>query len=53
MTEFQYDTFLKPENICNLTRERIFLEKAKSVYEKVVIYGRRNSGKTSLVKKDF
>lgn len=50
MTEFQYDTLLKPENICNLHRERIFLEKAIMAHEKVVIYGRRNSGKTSLVK---
>jgi AAA+ ATPase superfamily predicted ATPase len=50
MTEFQYGTLLKAENICNLTRERIFLEKAILAHEKVVIYGRRNSGKTSLVK---
>lgn len=50
MTEFQYDTLLKPENICNLTRERSFLEKSLLAREKVVIYGRRNSGKTSLVK---
>lgn len=46
---FQYDTILSADSICNLEEEfaRICLGLTRS--EKMVIYGRRNSGKTSLV----
>src|SRR4051812_36665729 len=47
---FQYDTLLDPINICNLTQELRLIEQGLKKKEKMVIYGKRNSGKTSLVK---
>lgn len=50
MKKFLFDTLLDEENICNLTQERKIIEKAITNGKKLVIYGPRNSGKTSLVK---
>lgn len=50
MKGFYYDTLLDRENICNLTKERKATEKAIGKCAKIVIYGPRNSGKTSLIK---
>lgn len=53
MKKFLYDTLLDKENICNLTQERDIIEKFIENKKKLVIYGPRNFGKTSLVKNDI
>ena len=48
--KFKFDELLNTDEICNLKSEADFLRKAVSRNEKVVVYGRRNMGKTSLLK---
>lgn len=50
MLQFYYDVLLDEANICNRQKEKSFLKKAVREKEKIVVYGMRNSGKTSLVK---
>jgi len=50
MKKFHYDSLLSREDICNLTKERAAITKAIERNAKLVIYGPRNFGKTSLVK---
>lgn len=50
MKGFYYDTLLEAENICNLERERAQLSKGIAQGKKLVVFGPRNFGKTSLVK---
>ena len=50
MKGFYFDTLLDAENICNLDRERALLLKGIDRGKKLVVYGPRNFGKTSLVK---
>ncbi len=47
---FVYNTLVDRENICNLTSEAEILLKGLLSFDKIVIYGRRDSGKTSIVK---
>jgi uncharacterized protein len=48
--KFQYDVLLDRENICNLKRERLRINQGIESGEKMVVYGKRNMGKTSLIK---
>ncbi len=48
--KFQYDVLLSRENICNLKRESARILQGIEKGEKMVVYGRRNMGKTSLIK---
>lgn len=50
MKKFIYETILQPENICNLTQDRADLLESVTNGERVVFFGRRNTGKSSLVK---
>ena len=50
MKRFRYDSILAADDICNLTTERDALLKHIKHKEKVVVYGPRNYGKTSLIK---
>src|SRR3989339_765338 len=50
MKNFLYDTLLDAENICNLKRETKLLMQGVKQQKKLVVYGVRNCGKTSLVK---
>lgn len=50
MKGFFYDTILDEENICNLESEKRQLQEGIRRGEKLVVYGPRNFGKTSLVK---
>ncbi len=50
MKGFYYDTLLEAENICNLDREKKILLDGALSGKKLVVYGPRNFGKTSLVK---
>ena len=47
---FRFDTILAAEDICNLNEERERLQAYIAQREKIVVYGPRNYGKTSLVK---
>ena len=47
---FIYDTILTADEICNLKQERETLLKAADRKKNLVIFGPRNSGKTSLLK---
>lgn len=47
---FRFDEILNQDDICNLNREKRELEKAVTEKKKIIVYGRRNSGKTSVVK---
>lgn len=49
MKGFYYDTILDCENICNLEQERDSLIAAVEQKKKLVVYGPRNCGKTSLL----
>ena len=49
MKKFIYDVVLEASDICNLENEVKILEKEISQGRRVVMYGRRNTGKTSLV----
>lgn len=50
MKKFLFDIVLDKENICNLQGDRRFLSERVSQGKRIVFYGRRNTGKTSLVK---
>lgn len=50
MKEFIYDTIIDAENICNLNHEIKLLKEAVEANKKVVVYGPRNYGKTSVIK---
>lgn len=50
---FQFDTILSADNICNLLKERDLLTKAVSQNKKLVVYGPRNCGKTSLIQSEI
>lgn len=50
MKRFIFDTLLQAEEICNLKREADLINQGIAAKTKLVIYGRRNTGKTSLVK---
>lgn len=50
MKKFVFDVVLDEENICNLHQDRELLIKGVHEGKRVVFYGRRNTGKTSLVK---
>lgn len=50
MKKFYYDILLDEENICNLNQEKTLLLKGIEAKKKLVVYGPRNCGKTSLVK---
>ncbi len=50
MKKFIYDTLLNEEDLCNLTREKKILLEGIAQKKKMIVYGVRNCGKTSLVK---
>lgn len=50
MKKFLFDVVLDADNICNLQEDRRFLNHQALEGKRVVFYGRRNTGKTSLVK---
>ncbi len=50
MKRFVYDHLVDRENICNLVREQEALKRYVAQGEKVVVYGPRNYGKTSVIK---
>lgn len=50
MKGFYYDTLLEEENLCNLNREKELIFQGVLGGKKLVIYGPRNFGKTSLIK---
>ncbi len=50
LKEFKYDEVLEAEDICNLEKEKKRLYQGIYKGEKLVVYGRRNTGKTSLVR---
>lgn len=47
---FVYDRILEAEDICNLKDEQKKIFDGITTFEKLIVYGRRNSGKTSVVK---
>lgn len=47
---FIVDVLVGPENLCNLQKEKNSILKGIKLGEKLVVYGRRNTGKTSLIK---
>ena len=49
-SRFYFDTVLDEVDICNLHSERTRIAAAIGNGEKILLYGRRNSGKTSLAK---
>jgi len=57
MKTFVYHSLITEENLCNLKSERKAITKGLEQGRKMVVFGRRNTGKTSLVKnivlKDF
>lgn len=50
MKQFVFDRLVDPENICNLQRERQVLGDAVARGYRLVVYGPRNYGKTSVVR---
>lgn len=48
--EFLYDIVLESQDICNMTKELAALKEACESGRRIVLYGLRNAGKTSLVK---
>ncbi|MBF0442135.1 MAG: AAA family ATPase [Oligoflexales bacterium] len=48
--KFIYNTLVDEENLCNMVHEKMFVSKTLDNHGKLVIYGRRDSGKTSLIK---
>ncbi|OFZ81300.1 MAG: hypothetical protein A2583_00170 [Bdellovibrionales bacterium RIFOXYD1_FULL_53_11] len=46
---FVYDIILSPEDVCNLKKEQSILKKKVLLGGKLLVYGRRNTGKTSLI----
>ena len=47
---FYTDTILQKEDVCNLLNERTRLAQGIAKGQKMLVFGRRNSGKTSVVK---
>ena len=52
MKQFVFDRLVDRENLCNLERERQALRDAVARGYRVVVYGPRNYGKTSVVRND-
>jgi hypothetical protein len=50
MKRFIFDSILDEENICNLEKEKHKIMKGVDNGLKLLVYGKRNTGKTSLVK---
>lgn len=50
MKRFIFDSILDEENICNLEKEKHKITKGVDHGLKLLVYGKRNMGKTSLVK---
>ena len=50
MKRFIFDSILDAENICNLEIEKDKIRRGVDHGLKLLVYGRRNTGKTSLVK---
>ena len=50
MKRFVFDSILDEENICNLEKEKQEIERGVEHGLKLLVYGKRNMGKTSLVK---
>ncbi len=50
MMTFKFDTLIEESDICNLKKEQSYILKMANSSGKLVIYGKRNSGKTSIVK---
>ena len=50
MKQFVFDRLVDPENICNLQREQQLLRDAVARGYRMVVYGPRNYGKTSVVR---
>lgn len=50
MKQFLFDVVLNEENICNLEKERKKLVAGVKAGKHFVVYGRRNLGKTSVIK---
>jgi hypothetical protein len=48
--DFYTDTILEKEDVCNLFSERTRLAQGLTKGQKLLVFGRRNSGKTSVVK---
>ena len=48
--KFVYEVLVDSENLCNLKSQIDWLEKEISAGQRIVIYGRRNTGKTSLLR---
>ena len=46
---FVHDTILDTKDICNLEREQSVLRKALDQDQKVLVFGKRNTGKTSII----
>ncbi len=50
MKRFIFDSILDEENICNLEKEKHAIMKGVDSGLKLLVYGKRNTGKTSLIK---
>ena len=50
MKRFIFDSILDEENICNLEKEKHKIMKGVESGLKLLVYGKRNTGKTSLIK---
>jgi len=50
MKQFIFDSILDEQNICNMEKEKKELEDGVNNGLKLLVYGKRNTGKTSLVK---
>jgi GTPase SAR1 family protein len=50
MKRFIFDSILDEENICNLEKEKHKIMKGVDNCLKLLVYGKRNTGKTSLIK---
>ncbi|MDE0025504.1 MAG: hypothetical protein OXP69_13930 [Spirochaetaceae bacterium] len=50
MKQFVFDRLVDPDNLCNLQREQQVLEDAVRRRYRMVVYGPRNYGKTSVVR---
>lgn len=50
MKRFIFDSILDAENICNLENEKEKIQRGVDNGLKLLVYGRRNTGKTSLIK---
>ena len=50
MKQFVFDRLVDPDNICNLEREQQVLRDAVARGSRMVVYGPRNYGKTSVVR---